>query len=197
MRKCSNCKDLKNYDEFHKNKKMPLGIVYVCKICTSKKNKKTENELQESYKKRNERIRVQGLRSKGRVFSTEHRKKLSETKIKNKTQEQLNLSQAKVVYRRYKKNGFTYDFKEFLKISQKNCFYCGIEPLGVSKSQFDKRCSFNSRQGFFLYNGIDRKNNNLGYTKENIVPCCDMCNKAKRNVEFNKFLDWLDRIKNY
>jgi len=29
--------------------------------------------------------------------------------------------------------------------------------------------------------GIDRKDNNLGYTKENVVACCNLCNTKKGN----------------
>jgi 5-methylcytosine-specific restriction endonuclease McrA len=31
----------------------------------------------------------------------------------------------------------------------------------------------------FLYSGIDRKDNEKGYTEENCVPCCKRCNGIK------------------
>ena len=43
-------------------------------------------------------------------------------------------------------------------------------------------------------NGIDRIDNNIGYTKENSVPCCEICNKAKRDMSYNDFINYLKRI---
>lgn len=58
---------------------------------------------------------------------------------------------------------------KLLKLSQqeyenivysKNCHYCN-EPLPEAGS------------------GLDRKDNNVGYTTDNVVPCCTRCNKMK------------------
>lgn len=43
--------------------------------------------------------------------------------------------------------------------------------------------------------GIDRLNNDKGYTVENIVSCCSICNKAKSNLTMEEFLAWIERIK--
>lgn len=75
-----------------------------------------------------------------------------------------------------------------LKLFSQNCFYCGAPPMNCA----DKK---NSR-GAFIYNGIDRKDNNLGYTIENCVSCCGICNRAKNQMPFDAFSAWLDRIKN-
>ena len=49
------------------------------------------------------------------------------------------------------------------------------------------------------------KNNNslwlckckCGNKKENCVPCCLICNRAKSNMNLEDFLEWVDRIAAY
>jgi hypothetical protein len=58
------------------------------------------------------------------------------------------------------------------------CFYCGhSEIYGV--------------------NGVDRKDNAVGYTLENSVPCCATCNFAKRQMTVAEFIAWVDRVHAY
>ena len=66
------------------------------------------------------------------------------------------------------------DFKEFW---QKPCYYCGsgIETIG-----------------------IDRVNNSIGYLKQNCVPCCSICNKAKLKLTEKEFTEHcLKVVKHY
>jgi hypothetical protein len=50
-----------------------------------------------------------------------------------------------------------------------------------SKKMFVSDCHYCGSMAFegIALNGIDRKNNNIGYTKDNCVPCCTMCNMMK------------------
>lgn len=43
------------------------------------------------------------------------------------------------------------------------------------------------------YNGIDRKNSNVGYTAANCVPACRRCNLAKREDSVSEFVGWIER----
>jgi hypothetical protein len=45
-----------------------------------------------------------------------------------------------------------------------------------------------------LYSGIDRKDNNKGYTLENSVSCCTQCNTAKLNFTTEQFMDWIEKV---
>lgn len=45
-----------------------------------------------------------------------------------------------------------------------------------------------------LYNGIDRVDSSLGYTVDNVVPCCKLCNQAKNNLSKQEFVDWVKRV---
>lgn len=69
-----------------------------------------------------------------------------------------------------------------------NCYYCGTEP----KKMFSHKKCF----GGFLYNGIDRLNNNMGYTIENTVTCCSSCNYFKNRLDYNDFINIICKIYN-
>lgn len=49
----------------------------------------------------------------------------------------------------------------------------------------------------YLYNGLDRVDSNKGYLKENVVPCCEICNKAKRDLSLCQFKKWINRLIKY
>jgi hypothetical protein len=104
-------------------------------------------------------------------------------------------AQFNFLYRVYKKNAkergllFNLDKNLFRKIITSNCYYCGSEPVHV--------CYRLDLNGGFSYNGIDRVNNNLGYILSNIVPCCENCNKAKRDLTLSSFMNWINRLVNY
>lgn len=76
---------------------------------------------------------------------------------------------------------------EFRKLTPSNCYYCGINPQkiikGWSKLSID-----------YIYNGIDRINNTLGYELENCRSCCNICNKAKNDMTEVEFYDWVHRL---
>ena len=77
-----------------------------------------------------------------------------------------------------------YDVFEIL--ITENCHYCGGEPNKI----YDQTHKFN---GTLLTNGVDRKNNNDGYTIENCVPCCETCNKAKLTMGYDEFINWVKK----
>ena len=84
------------------------------------------------------------------------------------------------------RKGFELTKEEFRDITKQNCHYCGIEPHQISKTQ--------SGNGVYIYNGIDRANSSKGYTLENSVPCCKLCNVAKNNMTREEFLAWIERV---
>jgi hypothetical protein len=49
----------------------------------------------------------------------------------------------------------------------------------------------------YVYNGLDRKNSQKGYTIRNVVPCCGVCNHAKHTMNYKDFIAWLDRVTNF
>ena len=49
----------------------------------------------------------------------------------------------------------------------------------------------------FIYTGIDRMDNDLGYTTENTVPCCTTCNMLKGTMPYDDFMAWIARLTEY
>ena len=99
------------------------------------------------------------------------------------------------VYGFYKRNAkrrnipFELSFNEFIELTQQNCYYCGIEPSNTHISKHNN--------GDFIYNGLDRKDNTKGYTLSNIVSCCDQCNWAKRDLPYEEFIVWINKLATY
>jgi len=76
-----------------------------------------------------------------------------------------------------KKRGYSFDLNKelFESLVLGNCHYCG-HPASPQ-------------------NGVDRMHNNTGYTTENSVSCCDICNRAKREIPYIDFLAYIKRIR--
>lgn len=70
------------------------------------------------------------------------------------------------------------------RLFKDDCFYCGIEP-----SRKKIICSSE-----YIYNGIDRVNNNIGYTLENSVSCCMRCNYMKSDMNLDDFYNHIKLI---
>ncbi len=107
--------------------------------------------------------------------------------------EKKTINAKKEHFYRYKKDArkrnidFNLSIEEFTKLISQDCFYCAIPPNTTRK--IDKNNSY-------LYNGIDRVDNNKGYTIENCVACCKMCNFAKNNYTLEEFLIWIKNVYN-
>lgn len=81
-----------------------------------------------------------------------------------------------------------HDFKlskaSFVELIHQPCYYCG----GV-----DQRQNRTTKEVFDL-NGVDRVDNSIGYIEGNCVPCCSMCNYAKKDNSHSAFLSWVRRV---
>ena len=79
--------------------------------------------------------------------------------------------------------------KEYSKlIMEQDCVYCGQSPSMFKLWKVKGQKSYN---GPWIHNGIDRIDNNLGYTEDNVVPCCKVCNYAKRDMSKKDFIHWI------
>lgn len=83
---------------------------------------------------------------------------------------------------------FELTLQQFIEITSKNCYYCDSFPKQIGEA--------NSQNGVYIGNGIDRVNNNLGYSLENCVPCCKNCNIAKASLSLSNFLSLIKNIYN-
>lgn len=80
----------------------------------------------------------------------------------------------------------------FRRITSSPCFYCGVAPNKIKTSDGGNKSTW----GNYVYNGIDRKNNKIGYTDENCIPCCTICNRAKNSMSFEAFKDYIVQFAN-
>lgn len=82
--------------------------------------------------------------------------------------------------------------EQFKQITGQPCHYCGVEPNTVEVPRRKKAEVL--LEHCFIYNGIDRVDNSGDYSPDNVVPCCSVCNGAKKAMTYNEFIAWLDRI---
>lgn len=113
-------------------------------------------------------------------------------RMSNMTKKNLGEAAKNSIYFRYragaKRRGIVFDLsrEDIFSLIDSSCFYCGNPPNNVSKSEH--------RNGDYIYNGIDRKDNKLGYSLDNCVPCCIVCNRAKREMSYDEFMSWIERM---
>jgi len=90
-----------------------------------------------------------------------------------------------------KKRGLPWNLtKERVRATTKqHCFYCGVEPRQVRRQA---ECN-----GDYIYNGLDRIDNDKGYSAENTVACCGTCNTAKSQMTVGEFRVWIHRVHAY
>lgn len=99
---------------------------------------------------------------------------------------------ARDLYSKYmKRHSGDLDFENFYFLTQKDCFYCGKKPsqeyLDYSKSQKINNIKF-------IYNGLDRMDNNLPYNVNNVVTCCGRCNIMKMDMTYEDFIQHIRSI---
>lgn len=84
-------------------------------------------------------------------------------------------------YKTYKegalRRGYSFDItlEEFTTFWNTTCHYCNDPINGI---------------------GIDRKDNNIGYTYNNLISCCTQCNFMKHNISYNEFISRCFKIYN-
>jgi hypothetical protein len=80
-----------------------------------------------------------------------------------------------------KKRALAFELTEeqFRKLTSSPCYYTGRAPSAVKTTKADS----------YVWNGIDRLDNTLGYTIENCVPCCAEINYAKRALSKSAFIE--------
>ncbi len=93
-----------------------------------------------------------------------------------------------------RKLDFLLTSEEFRQITSMNCHYCGQLPTQISPVRGRKMTKEGIENSIYLYNGIDRVNNNIGYIFNNCVPCCKICNYAKRKMTEEEFIQWAYRL---
>lgn len=117
----------------------------------------------------------------------------------NKTYNVMSLSEAQIsiVYSNYKSRAksknweFLISKEEFTNLIHSNCHYCDLSPNKFRKDRVKNLRVIDTNE---FSNGIDRLDSSKGYIIDNVVACCEDCNKAKRNLSYTQFLDLITKI---
>ena len=112
-----------------------------------------------------------------KAFKVKQKRKENPEKTKEQTKKENQSISGK--YREYKfsakRRDIVFDLTkdDFKTFWQKPCFYCNstIETIG-----------------------IDRKNNNIGYTLDNCLSCCKMCNVGKHTSTYEEFIEHCKKV---
>lgn len=168
MKYCPKCKKTLKLKCFYKNKSQKFGVDVYCKSCS----KQRSNEYYKTHgKKCNKEVKKQ--------YDIEYKKNNKE-KIK-KIQRKYNKT-LKCRYLDYKKGAvargleFNLSKEYFSMFWNSQCYYCGSDIETI---------------------GIDRINNELGYVENNCVSCCETCNRAKLDLNFEDWISYLNQIVNF
>lgn len=76
----------------------------------------------------------------------------------------------------------------FLNLIEQQCHYCNSSPSSVIYPKYQNKSLF------AVYNGIDRRDNRKGYSEENCLTCCGICNKMKMAMGYEEFLQHISKI---
>lgn len=79
---------------------------------------------------------------------------------------------------------FLLTFEQFKGYLSRDCYYCGEPPSRVRLY----------RGATLVYNGLDRFNNDRGYSTDNVVTCCSSCNTPKGAMNGDSFIEMVYRI---
>lgn len=108
------------------------------------------------------------------------------------------IASAKNIYsNKYNKDGLS--FEEFYQLSQKQCYYCGLQSeLSNCYNRHTENIKWTSdfaiTNGHFKYNGLDRVDNTKGHMVDNLVPCCWICNRYKNNLNQFEFYQQINNL---
>lgn len=172
---CSICKHFLEKKYYHKNKNSKDGYTSACFIC---RKKRYYYKIREHKKTCNHCLKEKSLDDfhKSGMSIKSHRRYYAsyckECRREFRNTESYKYSACK---RGAKKRGieFSITIELFKKLIREECAYCGSKEL---------------------FNGIDRKNSSLGYTKENSVSCCRRCNMSKHTSSPEEFLEHCKKI---
>ncbi len=104
------------------------------------------------------------------------------------------------LYRKYQKSArrrekaFNLTEGEFRRLTSSDCAYCGTPPSQLAGASFFRNGKLYRLNGEYTYTGVDRVDNDKGYTLSNCVPCCDTCNRAKLCMSARQFAEWVTRV---
>jgi hypothetical protein len=85
---------------------------------------------------------------------------------------------------------FSLSPEHFKELTSSNCSYCAAPPTKFAHGTKGQSKEYTT----YIYNGVDRIDNTLGYIPSNCVSCCTICNIAKHTMSISEFRAWINRV---
>ncbi len=98
---------------------------------------------------------------------------------------------------------FDVSVEEFQQICKQNCHYCNEAPIqynpylnkaGYRYARGKSTTQPQIENSWIYVNGLDRINNEIGYTQNNLTPCCSTCNYMKRMMGVEEFIKHCKKV---
>ena len=170
---CTRCKQIflvtSKYFTFDKRNKN--GLQSECRYCHIKRNKdyarRNKDKIKE-YKKNYYKENIDRIKKRQKEYSEKNKDKRikHQSTPKYKFNAYWNGAKARNIF-------WGLSLEQFIEFWQKPCIYCGDSIKTI---------------------GLDRINNNLGYIKDNIVSCCEVCNRMKMKYTVEEFINKCRKI---
>lgn len=169
-KRCRRCEETKPVTEFHKSKQNKDGLKAYCKKCVNADNKSREGRYKETKKA---------------YRQTEKYKQIKRDYYANNKEAVLDMN------RKWRKETFNGRLLSYKRSAEKRNFEWGItnEEFG---SFWQLPCNYCG--GDIETIGLDRVDSSAGYTMDNIVPCCSVCNKMKLDLSEDVFFTHIKKI---
>lgn len=187
---CSMCRERNKLQDEKRDKKHRNALARIAEQKPERKEKKQEwkeNNYEKvalttmNYRQRQIENDMDGYLKKNAENAKQWRENNPEKVVDNNENKKNNMKIHKSNYKRtaeYKNLVFELDDAEFEQLTNDNCYYCGIKEEN-------------------RLNGIDRKDSNIGYTLDNCVSSCTMCNYVKGSLELEPFFKRIEHILTY
>jgi 5-methylcytosine-specific restriction endonuclease McrA len=177
-------------DRIDSNKRHTINnVVPCCKNCNRAKSDYTYEE----FLARVDRL----IHNIDRVSPSEYRSKCHSI-LNLDSWHPAKIATLKSLYKGYHDGNL--DMAELYSLIMSNCYYCCAAPSNT-KNIYNRKNRYSSPEyhnnGFIIYNGLDRVNNDLPHNYSNVVPCCYACNFAKSNLTITEFGFWIKRLADY
>lgn len=206
MKFCPSCRETKDENAFSRNCTKPDGLNYRCRVCAKAANASRYLENREAILARNRAWELANPEKRREKERRNYRKNPDHHTARQREWRAANQHRAadigkrsriknvestlRAVFSGYRKRAekralaWCLDFSAFRALVLNTvCAYCGVSPVtdanGIARL------------------GIDRVDNMLGYSADNIVPCCKLCNNMKCALHTQEFLDHVHRIASF
>ena len=182
---CSHCKRELPTNMFYKDSSTKDGFASLCKDCKREQEANRREKRQKWIEENREKIRARDRMPENKEKRKQYRESHKEEERARRKRYNITLNGRYGIYKQNAKQRnipFNLTIEEFDNITQQPCFYCG---------------GFNGEHDGIPYSGVDRVSSNVEYVTDNVISCCETCNKMKLDHDLHDFLEHVKKITNH